>query len=364
MIDVELIQAESPLTFQEEQESEVVQVSGFAVHTGTFNDITIEVEELYKSVESLIGKPLLANHRNNTMSVIGKVTDAKIGVDPNNGKHGIAYTADIDAEEKDLIRKMKLGFLDSTSVGFRCDHICSICGSDIWKCSHWFDDDGFQVLAKNIQFHELSIVAIPADADASVKVNLSAEDKKNFEELKLKKEARRTNMSELQSKYDEVVDAFNQFKLEKADEIQQLNDEFTATKTQLESEKADKVEENLKLKSEIDALKQEKEGLEAKVQEFDAKFKEIETQRLSALKEEVMELSEKVNAGLTEEEINGFEESTLQRYAQMFAHQAESMVKTIPTPAKGGEEQYTVEIDEDAPQTHQFMSKVREARGF
>ena len=171
-------------------------------------------------------------------------------------------------------------------------------------------------------------------------------------------------MSELQSKYDEVVDAFNQFKLEKADEIQQLNEEFTATKTQLESEKADKVEENLKLKSEIEALKQEKEGLEAKVQEFDAKFKEIETQRLSALKEEVMELSKKVNAGLTEEEINGFEESTLQRYAQMFSRQAESMVKTIPTPAKGGEEQYTVEVDENAPQSHQFMAKVREARGF
>ena len=180
MVNVQLMQAESPLTFSEEQD-EVIKISGFAVHTGTFNDITVELAELDKAVKSLIGRPLLTNHKgNNVMSVVGKVTDARMAMDPKNGKMGIAYEADMDAAEKDLVRKMQLGFLDSTSVGFSCDHICSICGSDIWKCSHWFGDEGFEILAKNIEFHELSIVAIPADSDASVKINLSAEDKKHF----------------------------------------------------------------------------------------------------------------------------------------------------------------------------------------
>ena len=365
MINVKFTQAGSPLTCVEE-ENDIIQVSGFAVHTGTFNDITIELDELYKSVDSLVGKPLLTNHRGSTETVVGKITSAKMAVDPTNGKHGIAYTADVDAKEEDLVRKIKLGFLDSTSVGFMCDHICSICGSDIWKCAHWFDDEGFQILAKNIKFHELSIVAIPADSDASVKVNLSVEDKKHFEELKLKKqELRRTNMSDLEQKYNNVVDEFNQFKLTAADNARKAEEEFAAKKSQLESEKADKIEENLALKNELETLKKEKKDLEAKVAEFKEKFDQIENERLSALRAKVTELSKKVNAGLSDKEISELDEGMLQRYEGIFSNQLETMTKVVPNPNHiGGQEQYQAPIDENAPQTEQFLAKLKHFRGF
>ena len=364
MVNVQLMQAESPLTFSEEQD-EVIKISGFAVHTGTFNDITVELAELDKAVKSLIGRPLLTNHKgNNVMSVVGKVTDARMAMDPKNGKMGIAYEADMDAAEKDLVRKMQLGFLDSTSVGFSCDHICSICGSDIWKWSHWFGDEGFEILAKNIEFHELSIVAIPADSDASVKINLSAEDKKHFEELKLEKEKRRTHMSDLQDKLNKVTDDFAQFKIESADEITALKKEFQEKKEALEADKADKDTEIFGLKNQIETLQNEKASLEKDIEEFKAKFTEIENERLSGLRAQVAELNQKAGFGLTEEEIADMGELALNRYVEGFTKQLKNMTQTVPVKQEKQNAQYQHKVDESATMTENFMSRVRTFRGF
>lgn len=363
MVNVQLMQAESPLALNEEQD-EIIKVSGFAVHTGTFNDITIELSELDKGVKSLIGRPLLANHHNNTTSVVGKIIDAKMAVDPSNGKMGVAYEAHLDAKEEDLVRKMRLGFLDSTSVGFSCDHICSICGSDIWKCSHWFGDEGFQILAKNIEFHELSIVAVPADADASVKINLSAEDQKHFDELKLEKEKRRTHMSDLQDKLNKVTDEFAQFKIDKADEIAKLNQEFQAKKEALEADKADKDTEIFGLKNQIETLNEEKVALEKEIEGYKETFAKLEDERLSGLRAQVMELNNKAGFGLTQEEIDDMGEVALNRYVEGFNRQLKNMTKTVPVKQKEQNNQYQHKVDESEPMTHQFMSKVRGFRGF
>ena len=63
MTEVKFIQTESPfLTSSSEKKEGVVEIEGFAVHVGTFNNITIEKEELDKSVASLIGMPIIKNH--------------------------------------------------------------------------------------------------------------------------------------------------------------------------------------------------------------------------------------------------------------------------------------------------------------
>ena len=364
MINVKLTQTESPLSFIDEEKEDVVEVTGFAVHEGTFNNITIRDEALNKSVQSLIGKPLLVNHSNNTTSVVGKVTNAWIGVDPSCNKRAVAYKADFDAEEVDILRKLKLGFLDSTSVGFSCDHICSICGSDIWKCAHWFEDEGFEVLAENIEFQELSIVAVPADKDASVKVNFSAEDTKRFEELKNQKEQlRRTNMSEFETKYNEVVEEFTQFKMEKGDEINDLKEEFKAEKEQLQADKAEKDTEIFSLKNEIEALKQDKENLSNKIEEYADAFDKLEDERLSGLRAKVAELSKEAKFGLTEEEINELGEPALNRYIEGFSAQLKHMVKIEDPAQSGGHEQYqSHEVDTDVSLADSLVGRLTHIR--
>lgn len=369
MMHIELMEANSsPSIIEEQQDPDIVKVSGFAVHEGTFNDITITEEALQEAVHSLVGKPLLVNHSNNTTSVVGKITNATIGVDPSNGKKAILYDADFDAGEKEILRKMQLGFLDSTSVGFNCDHICSICGSEIWKCSHWFGDEGFQILAQNITFNELSIVAVPADKDATVKINFSKEDQENFEKLKEHKaELRRTNMSDFKEKYDEAINELSQMKIDHADEINSLKEEFKAEKDQLQTDKADKDTEILGLKNDIETLRQENESLQKDIEEFKATFAQIENERLSNLRSEVAELSKKANFGLSEEEINDMGEPALKRYIEGFSHQLEHMVTIEPkteTNESSSSQQYKADSPEDVKLSDDLTSRLTHIRGY
>lgn len=349
-----------------EEKEGIVTIKGFAVHEGTFNNITILKDELTKSVASLIGSPILKNHDNDIDVIVGKITKAECKIDPDCGEYGIAYEAEIDEKEEELIRKMQLDFIGSVSVGFRCEHICSICGEPVFACDHWFWDDGFQILAKDITFHELSIVAVPADLNATVKVNFANDsDKLKFEDLEKFKEERRTTMSDFEKKYTEVVEEFNNFKMEKVEEVNKMKEEFKATKEKLEADKADKVEEVLGLKAEIETLQQDKEALESKVSEFEETFKQIEEEKLSGLREEVEKLNEKVNGDLTKEEIDSFEEATLNRYVQTFSHIAEHMVKvTKPVDPQKNEQYKAGGTDEDVSLAEKLTGNLRDIRGF
>lgn len=366
--EVRFTQTSSPFLSPTQNEKEgVVEVEGFAVHVGTFNGVTIEKEELDKSVASLIGSPILKNHENNIGEVIGKVTHAECKLDPDAGEYAIMYKADIDECEEDLIRKMKLDFVTSVSVGFMCEHICSICGENVWLCPHWYWDEGFQVLAKDISFHELSIVAVPADSDATVKINFANNsDQLQFDKLEEFKKERRTYMSDnFENKYNEMVEKYNEFKMEKVDEINAMNEEFKATKEKLEADKADKVEEILGLKADIESLKQEKEALQKKVSEYEESFKAIENERLSALREKVTELNAKVNGGYTEEEIAGLEESTLNRIAQSFENISEHMVKLHkPVETEQHKDQYQDNGNENVSFAQKLVNNLDNIRGF
>lgn len=366
--EVKFTQTSSPYIPSQQSEKEgIIKIEGFAVHVGTFNNITIRKEELDKSVSTLIGSPLLKDHDNNTTKVIGKITSAECKIDPENGEYGIAYEAEIDTEEEDLIRKMKLEFIGSVSVGFRCEHICSICGEDVLFCPHWFYDEGFQILAEDISFHELSIVAVPADSDATVKINFANNgDEKLFKELDKMKKERRTQMSDnFETKYNEMVDKYNELKMENVDTVNKMKEEFKATKEKLEADKADKVEENIGLKSDIETLKQEKEELQGKVKEYEEHFKAIEDEKLSALKEKVIELNEKVNGGYTNEEIDALEESTLERIAQSFEHISEHMVKLHkPEDTTEQVDQYASNEDNDETFAQKLVGNLGNLRGF
>ena len=357
MMHLELMEANSSPLIEEQNDNGIAKMSGFAVHEGTFNSITITTEELQKSVHTLIGKPLLVNHDSKTSSVVGKITNAQMGLDASVNKSSIMYDADFDAAEEDILRKIRLGFLNSTSVGFTCEHICSICGSDVWKCAHWFDDPGFEILAQDIQFRELSIVPIPADKDATVQINFSEQDKNRFEELKQQKETlRRTNMSDFEKKYNEAVDELSQMKLNHADEINKLKEDFKAEKDKLQLAKADKDSEVLALKNDIEALKQEKLELESTIKEYKETFAKIEEDKLSDLRKQVLELNEKTNFGLTEEEINDMSEVVLNRYINGFSSQLKHMV-TIEKPTNHQMEANKGEQHQANPEKYESLSQ-------
>lgn len=357
-------QTSAPL-FSNSKKEGVVEIEGYAVHVGTFNRITIQKEELDKSVASLIGRPILKNHSNNVDVNVGRITDAWCEMDPSCGEYAIKYKAELDAQEEDLIRKMKLDFVSSVSVGFMCEHICSICGQEISKCDHWFWDDGFQILAKDMKFHELSIVAVPADSDATVKVNFANQSNQlQFEKLEQLKEKRRTTMSaNFEEKYNDMVEKYNELKMEHTDEVNSMKEEFKATKEKLEADKADEMKKALEFKAEIDALKQEKEALSNKVSEYEESFKAIEEEKLSTLRTKVAELNKEVNGDLTEEEINSFEEATLNRYVQTFEHISKHMVK-VTKPQDTGDKYQAQEQGENVSLADQLTSQVKNIRGF
>lgn len=330
MTEVQLTQIKDSIFDEFNVKEDFVHVSGFAVHEGTFNRITVTKEELEKSVNSLIKKPFLKDHVRLSDNVIGKITHAEMRMDPDTATPTIYYEADIDAEEDSFLNKLNKGLLNAVSVGFNCEHICSICGKPVTQCNHWFDDDGFQILARNMKFNELSVVAVPADSDATVHINFS-DDEMDFEQLEEFKQSRRTKMSDFEDKYTQVVEEFSNYKMEKNDEITQLKDEFKAKEEEYEMKISDKVEEALALKNEAEKLQKETEALNEKVAGYEAKFAEIEEAKLSELRQQVTQLNDEVKAGLEVEEIENLSEKMLHRYVDMFTNIKQNTVKVKPS---------------------------------
>lgn len=333
-----------------------VRVSGFMIHEGTYNDITFTKEALDQCVNTFIGKVCLKDHENSVDKIVGEIIATEAKVDPSNGLYGLAYEADIDAAEEALLRKMELGFIKSTSIGIKSQKKCSICGADIMTCNHWFWDEGFQILATNIQGKELSIVAVPADKDASI--GLAFSDDNFLKEIETLKTERRTNMSDnFEEKYTQVMDEFSQFKIDKADEITALKESFNKEKEGLEVEMAGKVEETLKLKDEITTLKAEKESLQNEVAKYEETFAALEEERLSSLRDEVTKLNDELAAGLSEERISQLSEAGLNEYLETFSNIKKNQVNIKPNP---DEEQHYEEkkIDTDAAPVDQFMARL------
>lgn len=358
--EVHLTQAVSPLSVTP-MGSDKVKIQGFAVHCGTFNQVTITKEELEKGAYSIVGAPIIKAHDmygKPEEVVIGKVMSQECKLDPSVNKYGLYYEAEMDAQEEELIRKMNLGFISSTSIGFQSEHICSLCGQSIWKCDHWFGDEGFQILAKDINIHELSIVAVPADREASVEISFSKKDLQAFEQLTKEKELRRTKMSDFEKKYNDLTDEFAKFKMDSADEVTKLKEEFSKEKEELELSVADKVEEALNLQGQVDSLSKENASLKEENEKFKEAFKQMEEDKLTELRKEVIALNKEVYGGLEEESINNFSEASLKQFIDVFSNQKKHMVTLSPENNITDKYEEDVKIDEDAAPLDQLAARL------
>lgn len=309
------------------EEEGIVNVHGFIMHEGVANRQTFLKKELEKAADSFVGKPIMKEHVSAVDEVVGKITDTKIEFDENAGKYGLFYTGDIGAEHKKLINDIRRGFVSSVSmrIGYdkRPTHYCNLCGKPVGECKHNFDTEDFAPVATDFQGKHLAIVTQPADKAASISMDFS--DDGVFEEVEEILNRRTEKMSDFEEKYTNLVEEFSDFKMSTKDEIAKLEEDFKEQKVALEAETAKKVEEIVALKSDFDALTAENEELAAKVKTYEEEFSAIKEEKINGLRQKVIDLNKEVYGNLTEEQINSFEEETLNTYIDLFTHQKENM---------------------------------------
>ena len=326
-------------------------ISGLAVHEGTYHDIIkVSADEISNATNSIVNATLLKDHNGICDNAVGKVTFAKNFFDEEAGRMATYYEGFVDSDESDLIRKIDKGIIDACSIGFKYDPVCDLCGKPLGECEHWLWDDNFAIRATNIDVFELSLTPIPADRKASV----SGFSEELFSEslVDLKKKTGAKNMknlpetTELNIDYTNKISELNALQTDinngvkfanaeasHKEEIKALEAKFAEEKKALKEEYdnaiSDKVGEVLNAKQDLEALQTKYDELSASHKELEEKLNEIKEAELSELRKEVSELSEKVGADLTEEEIAEFSEGTLSKYIEMFSKIAEKNNPTI-----------------------------------
>ena len=320
----------SSIDVKEDFEEDLIPIEGWLVHEGVFNRQTFTKEELERAAPTFIGRPIVKDHIKSVDGVVGKIRSTDYRLDKDLNLYGIYYKGVLGSEHKKLINDIKRGFISDTSMrlGYTKPvtetHICNICGRKVGSCSHTLRNPNFNPYATGFYGKHLSIVTEPADRKTSVAVSFEDDQGHVYDDIT--QILGRTTMSDqFEEKYISLMDEYNEFKDAKRVEIEELNAGFKEQKTQLEKDFADKVEENLKLQNDFNELQAEKEALEQKVQGFEADFAKMEEERLSGLRVQVTELNDQVHGTLTEDQINSFEEATLQHYVGLFTNIAENM---------------------------------------
>jgi len=341
-----------------EVNDDAVKVKGFAAHVGVMNRQTFTKEALEKAASSFVGVPIVALHSDGTEVVVGTTHYTDVRHDDSCGKDGLYYEGEMGNEYNET-KNVKRGYLSKVSIKVGAkeqpSHFCNICGQPIGKCSHNFKDADFNPIRNDFFGKHIAIVTEPADRDSSIISSFSDSEiditklEDYFEDYK-----RRTNMSDFEEKYVNLMEEFSQYKDSKKEEIDGLKNEFKEQKTELETQMVSETEKYMNLKNEFDSLSSEKEEMEKELNEFRTKFAEQEEARLTSLRDEVSALNKEVYGNLTDEQINSFEESTLQSYKDLFAHQKENMPSIKPELNPG--DQYS--DNEDADPIDSLLSKI------
>lgn len=312
-------------------------IKGFAINPGEKikGVYKIEDSEFGNVQKTLLNKPILIDHANETNSAVGKVTFSDVRENPKTKRLGVYFEGFVDKEETSIIRKISKGILTAVSLGFSFDGKCSICGEDYQKCDHWFTNEDFQIIPRNMKAHELSLIPVPADKNASVAdraSDLFSEDLIKFKEKKSMADNYEAKFSELSEKFANTVETH---KTEIAELKESYDQKIQEVKDGYEEKFAEKLGELKTLESDLEQRKAELSEVTAKCDELEAELKKIEDAKLEAFRDEVFSLSEQVKGGLTREEIGEFSESVLAKYQEVFNNIIKAQPNIKPSVEKG-----------------------------
>jgi len=164
---------------QSVQEGKDFLIKGIAINsTVTRNGIEFISSELMSSAASLRNKPILKDHNNSIDSIVGRTTH-NVSYNPINSN--IEFEAKImDESVKEKIRD---GRIQSVSVGAMVGDLEESVNEQ-GKVTH--------LIAKGIDFLELSLVAVPADPDAGIAqaIQMSYDLKKQLVKSKMTEETK------------------------------------------------------------------------------------------------------------------------------------------------------------------------------
>lgn len=245
--DWRIIEYNVPIELSEatKLEADDFVIQGTAINeTITRNNVKYTAEELANSAHTLNNKPILKDHRNEVDAIVGRTTNS--GYDSN--KKSVLFEGKI--MDKQMREMIKDGRITNVSIGAKV--------KDLVK----EEKDGSEyVVAKGLEFLELSLVPVPGDANATIAQALS-------EAYNIKNEAEHDFKcpeceKEFESKKDlkkHMMDEHMEEKTKEENKMEGISKEqFDALKAELDAIKAEKIKaEELKVKeAEMAKLKEE-----------------------------------------------------------------------------------------------------------
>lgn len=216
-------------------------IKGTAINeTTTRNNVRYVGEELQKSAHSLRNKPILKDHVNSVDMIVGRTTQ---NVFYNVSERKVDFEAKI--VDKAIQEKIREGLIQSVSIGAVVE--------DLEESAN--ENDHF-VIAKGIDFVELSLVAVPADPNAGFA-------KACMESFELKK-------VDVQESAPVVEDKIILEENTMSEDIEKIKQEKAALEEELKKfrEEKAKAEEEKRIQEEVaKRLEEAKKAEEAKVLE-------------------------------------------------------------------------------------------------
>ncbi len=250
-------------------------IKGTAINcTITSNNHKFVSEELSTAAKTLIGVPLLVDHRNEVDAIKGRVLNGEY--DTVNEKVNFKAKV-IDENMKKMIKD---GRLNSVSVG-----------AIVKKLDE--DVDNGLLIPRGITFKELSLVAVPADGQATFGIALKEayntkikENNEKSSELKEKEENKTENLSD-DGNLKSIERGFNTMS---KDNIKEQNKTLVKEKDESKVEESVKEEAKVEEKSETET---KENNLSALIEGLTKKMDVLDN--LSEKVESLNELSEKVD---------------------------------------------------------------------
>lgn len=326
----------SQFSSEEGSEGSESNITGFAVHVGTFNDLFETPEsELENVASSIQGAQLRKDHGRSIDDVIGRVKNAAVETDPVTGVQGVKYNAFID--DPSVSQKLSKGLIGDVSIGFRYFPACSECGEDFRFCEHGTDEA--HIITQDMSVHELSLVVEGADSDAYAQPGaFMAEFRDKLEKIEKEKfteNKEKSTMAEKDSNFDanSLIEELSAVKADNkilAAEKDGLEAKFTQQKSEIESKD-----------SKITELTAERDDYKEK---FEKKSEELETKEKAEKEAFVKDIvDEKITKGIIKAEEKDAEIEKLSKHEMGGLSEIADIVKAyvpevyaVPNPSEVG----------------------------